>query len=114
MGFCDAIETIEIGSDRCTVFRQGKIKFHYGRDWLTFQSLENEKTKTATIVVRGGTLNLLEDIERAIDDGVNVIKNTCKDTRMLPGAGAIEIELARRLRTIGEVRKYVLKLTKLA
>ena len=64
------METIEIGSDRCTVFRQ-----------------TDESTKTATIVVRGSTMNSLEDIERAIDDGVNVIKAATRDPRLLAGAG---------------------------
>ena len=27
MGYCEVVETIEIGSDRCTVFRQGIIFF---------------------------------------------------------------------------------------
>ena len=25
MGYCEVVETIEIGSDRCTVFRQGNV-----------------------------------------------------------------------------------------
>ncbi|KXS21660.1 T-complex protein 1 [Gonapodya prolifera JEL478] len=85
LGYCDIVETVEIGSDRCTVFRQ-----------------EEEKTKTATIVVRGGTQNMLDDIERAIDDGVNVVKALAKDGRLVAGAGATEIELARRLAAFGD------------
>lgn len=85
MGYCEVVETIEIGSDRCTVFRQ-----------------ESELTKTATIVVRGGTMNSLEDLERAIDDGVNSIKALVKDARVCPGAGATEIQIAHALMAIGE------------
>jgi len=48
-------------------------------------------------VLRGSTHNLLDDIERALDDGVNAYKNLCKDGKFVPGAGAIEIELARKL-----------------
>ena len=33
----------------------------------------------------------LEDIERAIDDGVNTIKSLVRDPRMCPGAGATEM-----------------------
>ncbi|KAJ3342365.1 T-complex protein 1 subunit theta [Gonapodya sp. JEL0774] len=80
IGYCDIVETVEIGSDRCTVFRQ-----------------ESESTKTVTIVVRGGTQNMLDDVERSVDDGVNVVKAVAKDGRLLPGAGATEIEVARRL-----------------
>ena len=32
----------------------------------------------STIVVRGSTDNYMDDIERAIDDGVNVFKGLCK------------------------------------
>jgi T-complex protein 1 subunit theta len=86
MGYCEVVETIEIGSDRCTVFRQ-----------------EDEATKTATIVIRGGTTNSLDDIERAIDDGVSAIKAVTKDGRLLAGAGACEIEVARKLLAFAEV-----------
>ncbi|KAG5220313.1 T-complex protein [Salix suchowensis] len=60
-----------------------------------------ERTRTATIVLRGATSNHLDDLERAIDDGVNVIKALMKDARLVPGAGASELELARRVETYG-------------
>merc|ERR1712198_437149 len=37
------------------------------------------------------------DIERAVDDGVNVFKGLCKDGHLTPGGGATEIELARQV-----------------
>jgi T-complex protein 1 subunit theta len=51
----------------------------------------------STIVLRGSTNALLEDVERAIDDGVNTVKTLVKDNRMLAGAGATEIYLASKL-----------------
>lgn len=93
MGYCEVVETVEIGSDRCTVFRQGEmIKL----------ILEEESTRTATIVVRGSTSNFLDDIERAIEDGVFAIKAIGKDGRILAGAGACEIQVARELYAFGE------------
>jgi len=44
----------------------------------------------------------LDDIEPAVDDGVNMFKGLMKDTRLAPGAGATEIELARKLLSYGE------------
>lgn len=85
MGTIDVVETLEIGGDRVTVFRQ-----------------EEETTRTATIVLRGATQNHLDDVERAVDDGVNVVKAITRDPRLVPGAGATEIQLASRITALGE------------
>ena len=85
MGSIDVVETLEIGGDRVTVFRQ-----------------ENDATRTATLVIRGATQNHLDDIERAIDDGVNVIKAITRDPKLVPGAGATEMQLIERISTFGE------------
>ena len=85
MGTVDIVETTEIGGDRVTVFRQ-----------------ENEVTRTATLVLRGATQNHLDDVERAVDDGVSVIKAITRDARLVPGAGATEMQLIERLTAFGE------------
>jgi len=85
MGSVDVVETLEIGGDRVTVFRQ-----------------ENEATRTATLVIRGATQNHLDDIERAVDDGVNVVKAITRDSRLVPGAGATEMQLVERISAYGE------------
>jgi len=96
MGYVDIFETIEIGGDRVTVLRQ----LVDGDDGFDPTS-KGDRTKTATIVLRGATANSLDDLERAVDDGVNVLKGLIKDGRMVPGAGAVEIELARRVENYG-------------
>ena len=85
MGSVDVVETLEIGGDRVTVFRQ-----------------ENNITRTATLVVRGATQNQLDDVERAIDDGVNAIKAITRDAKLVPGAGATEMQLVERIMAFGE------------
>jgi len=62
----------------------------------------SEESRISTIVVRGSTENYMDDIERAIDDGVNVFKGLCKDGRLVPGGGATEIEVAQQLAAWGE------------
>jgi len=84
IGHCDLVYTDEIGSNPVTIFRQ-----------------EADESSIATIVVRASTKNLADDIERAIDDGVNCVKTLCRDARLLPGAGATEMELARRITAHG-------------
>lgn len=100
MGNVDVVETTEIGGDRVTVFRQEDT---------------NAVTRTSTIVLRGATQNHLEDVERAIDDGVNVVKAITKDPRLVPGAGATETQLIERISNFADrtpglpqhaIRKY--------
>ncbi|VVT49683.1 uncharacterized protein SAPINGB_P002391 [Magnusiomyces paraingens] len=85
LGVIDVVETIEIGGDRVTVFRQ-----------------EKEASRTATIVLRGATQNALDDLERAIDDGVSAIKALTREGKLVAGAGATETELASRIVQYGE------------
>ncbi|SMY22807.1 unnamed protein product [Zymoseptoria tritici ST99CH_1A5] len=98
MGSVDIVETLEMGGDRVTVFRQ-----------------ENDQTRTATLVLRGATHNHLDDVERAVDDGVNVFKAITRDPRLVPGAGATEMQLIERITALADrasglaqyaIRKY--------
>ncbi|RLN69425.1 hypothetical protein BBJ28_00024837 [Nothophytophthora sp. Chile5] len=73
MGFCDSVSVKEIGGRKVTIFQQ-----------------DQEDAKIATIVLRASTDNVLNDIERAIDDGVNCVKAVCRDGRFVAGAGATE------------------------
>lgn len=83
VGYCDVLETVEIGGDRCTVIRQER---------------EQVGAKLSTIILRGNTQNQLDDLERAIEDGINSVRTAIvKDSRLLAGAGAVDLELARKL-----------------
>lgn len=79
-GFVDVFETTEIGGDRVTVVRQ---LVEDDEDYDASEAA-GVKTRTATVVLRGATINRLDDLERAIDDGVNVIKALLKDALIGP------------------------------
>merc|ERR1719414_1988930 len=85
LGMADSVYIDELGDTSIVVFKVG----------------DNE-SRVSTVVVRGSTDNYMDDIERAIDDGVNVFKGLCKDGRLTAGGGATEIELARQLAAWGE------------
>jgi T-complex protein 1 subunit theta len=58
----------------------------------------DEDTSVATIVLRASTENVMNDLERSVDDGVCSVKTLCNDPRLLPGAGAVELELCKQLK----------------
>ena len=58
--------------------------------------------KALTILIHGGTGHIIDEVERAIKDGLGVVISSLKTGLVVPGGGAIEIELARRLRHFGQ------------
>merc|ERR1711964_186800 len=59
-------------------------------------------SKIATIVVRGATKHLMDEVDRAVDDAANLVRCIVKkDMRFVPGGGATEIELAHQLQQYG-------------
>uniref|UniRef100_A0A8C1GT83 T-complex protein 1 subunit theta n=1 Tax=Cyprinus carpio TaxID=7962 RepID=A0A8C1GT83_CYPCA len=96
MGHCDSVYLSEVGDTQVVVFKHDK-----------------EDGAISTLVIRGSTDNLMDDIERAIDDGVNSFKVLVRDARLCPGAGATEIELAKHITSYGEscpgLEQYAIK-----
>jgi T-complex protein 1 subunit theta len=54
-------------------------------------------TKLATIVLKASTTSMLQDLERAVDDGVHALQVACRDGRCVYGAGATEFTLAQAI-----------------
>ena len=68
---------------------------------LTFIE-ECENPKASSIVLRGSTRYVTEQISRALDDALGVVAATIEDGKVLIGGGACEIDLVKRLRAYGE------------
>jgi T-complex protein 1 subunit theta len=73
-----------------------------GRKVTVFNQVHDEDTSVATVLIRAATEHVLNDVERAVDDGINAVKTLCEDKRLLPGAGAVELELNKRLRAFAD------------
>lgn len=84
LGFCDSISVEEIGGTNVCIFKQ-----------------VNETSKISTIIIRGATENIMNDVERAVEDGINTYKALTKDGRVVAGGGSFEIDLSLKLKKEG-------------
>ena len=80
LGLARHLEVREIGGTECLILEQ-----------------DSSLGQVSTIVLRGATDQLLDDIERAVDDGVNAYRVVAKDARVLPSGGAVEAELSHKI-----------------
>ncbi len=68
-----------------------------GEDALTFVT-GAKKARAVSILIRGGTEHVLDEIERSLDDALNVVAVAVEDGRFVYGGGATASELALHLR----------------
>merc|ERR1712158_28592 len=81
----------DIGKD-CGLFEIRKI----GDEYFTF--LERCKDpKACTIILRGASIDILKEVERNLQDALNVARNLYQDPFVVPGGGATEMEIAHQL-----------------
>ena len=57
--------------------------------------------RAVTILLRGAADRILDEAERSMQDALHVIRDLYRDPRIVPGGGAFEMEVARRLRDWG-------------
>jgi len=80
LGKAGVVESIKIGDDDMTYVK------------------ECANPKAVTILVRGGTQHIVDEVERAMRDALGDIAAALKDGKVVAGAGAAEVEVARELR----------------
>jgi T-complex protein 1 subunit eta len=79
-GTCEILEEIQIGSERYNCFTGCP------------------KAKTATMILRGGAEQFIDEVERSLHDAIMIVRRAVKNDSIVAGGGAIEMALSRTLR----------------
>jgi archaeal chaperonin len=87
LGFAGLVEEIKRGEESYTYITKCK------------------NPKSVTILLRGGTEQVLDEIERAVRDALGDVSSVVKEQKVVAGGGAIEIELARKLKSFSHGMK---------
>jgi len=73
----------------------------HGGDYFTHvRGCKNPKA--VTILIHGGSEHVIDEIERAIMDGLGGVASSLKTKLVVAGGGAVEIELSKRLREFAQ------------
>merc|ERR1719476_60406 len=80
LGTCGLFEEKQVGSDRYNFFTQC------------------QSAKTATLILRGGAEQYIEETERSLHDAIMIVKRCMQHQQIVAGGGAIELELSKYLR----------------
>ncbi|MEM1678623.1 MAG: thermosome subunit alpha [Ignisphaera sp.] len=84
LGVCEVVEERRVGNDKMVFVERCK------------------NPRAVTILLRGANDMLLDEVERSINDGLNTVRNILRDPKIAFGGGAVEIEVAMRLRKWAE------------
>jgi thermosome len=68
-----------------------------GGDSMTFVQ-DCPEAKSVSILIRGGTEHVVDEIERAMEDAIGGVASALRNGRVVGGGGATEVELAQELR----------------
>jgi len=80
LGQCGEFHEKQIGSERYNLF------------------MKCSGTQTSTIIIRGGAQQFIDEAERSLHDAIMIVRRAMKNTKVVGGGGAIEMELSRFLR----------------
>lgn len=56
------------------------------------------ESKTSTIILRGGAEQFIKEAERSLNDAIMIVRRVIKSETIVPGGGAVEMELSKLLR----------------
>ena len=89
--FIDDLEEKDLGAAGIVEeIKAGRKKF--------LQIKDCKNSKSVTLLLRGSVDNLIDEAERALHDGICVVGDLVKNNYVVPGGGAIDIEIAKKLR----------------
>ena len=80
LGSCAEFEERQVGGERYNLFKGCP------------------ESKSCTIVLRGGAEQFIDEAVRSLEDAMHIVRRALKNTSVVPGGGAIDMELSRRLR----------------
>ena len=80
LGFAGLVEEVKISDEEMTYIRDCK------------------NPKAVTILIKGGTDHVVDEVERAMKDALGDIIAALKNNKVVAGAGSCEVELAKQLR----------------
>ena len=83
LGTCGLFEEKQIGAERFNLFQ------------------DCPNSKTATIIIRGGAEQFIEEAERSMNDAIMIVRRASKAASIVAGGGAIEMELSKYVRNEG-------------
>lgn len=89
----DELQESDVGKD-CGLFEVRKI----GDEYFCFIE-ECKNPKACTIMLRGANKDVLNEIERNLQDAMSVARNVMLEPRLVPGGGAIEMAVSQALMT---------------
>jgi len=87
----EELKESDVGTN-CGLFEVRKI----GDEYYSYIT-ECKDAKACTILLRGGSKDILNEVERNLQDALQVAKNIVLDPRLVPGGGAVEMALSRAL-----------------
>jgi len=87
----EELQESDVGTN-CGLFQVNKI----GDDYFTFMT-ECKEPNACSIILRGASKDVLNEIERNLQDALGVARNVVVNPNLAPGGGALEMELACRL-----------------